>query len=82
MKYKEVSERVVHVQKSLENGGQFLTLEILSRNTGVGDEMRAQISATEAMDLVNYVVIGRGDILVAKTLEVRSLTIFNIAIVT
>lgn len=34
--------------------------------------MRARISATEPMDLVHYVVIGRGDILLAKTLEVST----------
>lgn len=56
----------------MEKGGQYLTIDVISRDTGVGDEMRAQITATETMDLVHYVVIGRGDILVAKTLEVSS----------
>ncbi|XP_026487589.2 thioester-containing protein 1 allele S3-like [Vanessa tameamea] len=69
IKYKEISERVVNVQKSMETGGQFLVMELLTRNTSVGDEMRARITATEPMDLVHYVIIGRGDILVAKTLE-------------
>lgn len=57
------------------SGGQFLSLEVLSRGTSVGDVMRARITATEPMDLVHYAVIGRGDILVAKTLEVRTNTI-------
>lgn len=61
---------MVNVQKSLDTDGQFLVIELLSRNTSVGDEMRARITATEPMDLVHYVIIGRGDILVAKTLEV------------
>ncbi|XP_023935608.2 thioester-containing protein 1 allele S3 isoform X2 [Bicyclus anynana] len=69
VKYKEISERIVNIQKSLEKGEQFLSIEVLTRNTGIGDEMRAQITATEAMDIVHYVVIGRGDILIAKTLE-------------
>ncbi|XP_045774990.1 C3 and PZP-like alpha-2-macroglobulin domain-containing protein 8 [Maniola jurtina] len=69
VKYNEISERIVNVQKSMEKGGQYLTIDVISRDTGVGDEMRAQITATETMDLVHYVVIGRGDILVAKTLE-------------
>ncbi|CAH2243434.1 jg9350 [Pararge aegeria aegeria] len=69
VKYKEISERVVNVQKSIEKGGQYLIVEMLTRDTRVGDEMRAQISATEPMDLVHYVIIGRGDILAAKTLE-------------
>ncbi|CAH2104660.1 unnamed protein product [Euphydryas editha] len=69
VKYKEISERVVNVQKSLETSGQFLVIELLTRNTSVGDEMRARITATEPMDLVHYVIIGRGDILIAKTLE-------------
>ncbi|CAH0603133.1 unnamed protein product [Chrysodeixis includens] len=69
IKYKEVTERVVNVQRSEYSFGQFLTVEVLTRGTGVGDEMRARISATEPMDLVHYVVIGRGDIIVAKTVE-------------
>lgn len=56
-------------------GGQFLSLEVLTRETSVGDVMRARITTTEPMDLVHYAVIGRGDILVAKTLEVRNTTI-------
>ncbi|CAG9098707.1 unnamed protein product [Plutella xylostella] len=68
VKYKEVSERVINVQQSAPSGGQFLTIELLSRGS-VGDEMRARISATEPMDLLNYAVIGRGDILHTKTLE-------------
>lgn len=58
------------MQRNSDSGGQFLTVELLTRGTSVGDEMRARITATEPMDLVHYVVIGRGDILVAKTLEV------------
>ncbi|CAH0725826.1 unnamed protein product, partial [Brenthis ino] len=69
VKFKEVSERVINVQRSLENSGQFLNIELLTRNTSVGDEMRARIDATEPMDLIHYVVIGRGDILAAKTFE-------------
>ncbi|KAG6455793.1 hypothetical protein O3G_MSEX009390, partial [Manduca sexta] len=69
VKYKEVSERVVNVQRNDYSGGQFFTMEILTSNTSNGDEMRARITATEPMDLVHYVVIGRGDILAAKTLE-------------
>ena len=72
VKFKDVSERVVNVQKSLENSGQFLNIELLTRNTSVGEEMRARIDASEPMDLVHYVVIGRGDILVAKTFEVSA----------
>lgn len=71
VKYKEISERVVNIQRNEMSGGQFLSLEVLTRETSVGDVMRARISATEPMDLVHYAVIGRGDILVAKTLEVR-----------
>lgn len=70
-----MSERVVNIQRNEISGGQFLTLEVLSRGTSVGDVMRARITATEPMDLVHYAVIGRGDILVAKTLEVRTKTI-------
>uniref|UniRef100_A0A2A4K0R1 TEP1-F n=1 Tax=Heliothis virescens TaxID=7102 RepID=A0A2A4K0R1_HELVI len=69
VKYKEVTERVVNVQRNEYSFGQFLTTEILTRGTGVGDEMRARITATEPMDLVHYAVIGRGDIIVAKTVE-------------
>ncbi|XP_049691725.2 thioester-containing protein 1 allele R1 [Helicoverpa armigera] len=69
VKYKEVTERVVNVQRNEYSFGQFLTAEILTRGTGVGDEMRARITATEPMDLVHYAVIGRGDIIVAKTVE-------------
>ncbi|XP_075992321.1 thioester-containing protein 1 allele R1-like [Anticarsia gemmatalis] len=68
IKYKEVTERVVNVQRS-EYTSQFLTAEVLTRDTGVGGEMRARITATEPMDMVHYAVIGRGDIIVAKTLE-------------
>ncbi|CAB3250011.1 unnamed protein product [Arctia plantaginis] len=68
IKYKEVTERVVHVQRN-EYTSQYLTAEVLTRNTSVGDEMRARITATEPMDLVHYAVIGRGDIIVAKTIE-------------
>ncbi|CAH0404826.1 unnamed protein product [Chilo suppressalis] len=71
IKYKEVSERVVNVQRNSDSGGQFLTVEILTRDTTEGGEMRARITATEPMDLVNYVVIARGDIVVAKTLELN-----------
>ncbi|KAJ8726365.1 hypothetical protein PYW07_001063 [Mythimna separata] len=69
VKYKEVTERIVNVQRSEYSFGQFLTAEILTRGTGVGDEMRARITATEPMDMVHYAVIGRGDIIVAKTVE-------------
>ncbi|XP_026329682.1 CD109 antigen-like isoform X2 [Hyposmocoma kahamanoa] len=69
VKYKEVSERVVNIQRNEMYGGQFLSLEVLTRETSVGDVMRARITGTEPMDLVHYAVIGRGDILVAKTLE-------------
>lgn len=62
-----MSERVVNVQRNDYSNGQFLTMELLTRT---GDEIRARLSATEPMDLVHYVVIGRGDILVANTLEV------------
>ncbi|XP_028159271.1 CD109 antigen-like [Ostrinia furnacalis] len=71
IKYKDVVERVVNVQRNSDSSGQFLTVELLTRGTSVGDEMRARITATEPMDLVHYVVIGRGDILVAKTLELN-----------
>ncbi|KAL4708067.1 hypothetical protein ACJJTC_009846 [Scirpophaga incertulas] len=71
IKYKEVTERVVNVQRNSGFGGQFLTVELLTRGTGTGDEMRARITATEPMDLVHYVVIARGDIVVAKTLELN-----------
>ncbi|KAL0849223.1 hypothetical protein ABMA28_013556 [Loxostege sticticalis] len=71
IKYKDVVERVVNVQRNSDSGGQFLTVELLTRGTSVGDEMRARITATEPMDLVHYVVIGRGDILVAKTIELN-----------
>lgn len=74
IKYKDVVERVVNVQRNSDSGGQFLTVELLTRGTSVGDEMRARITATEPMDLVHYVVIGRGDILVAKTIEVHILS--------
>jgi hypothetical protein len=66
-----VTERVVNVQRNSDAGGQFLTVEMLSRGTAVGGEMRARVTATEPMDLVHYVVIARGDIVVAKTLEVN-----------
>ncbi|CAK1549918.1 unnamed protein product [Leptosia nina] len=69
VKYKEVSERVVNVQKSISPGGQYLSLEVLSRNTAVGDNIKAKLTATEPMDIVHYLVIGRGDIVIAKTLE-------------
>ncbi|XP_022820433.1 CD109 antigen-like [Spodoptera litura] len=69
VKYKEVTERIVNVQRSEYSFGQFLTAEILTRGTGVGGEMRARITATEPMDMVHYAVIGRGDIIVAKTVE-------------
>ncbi|XP_038206788.1 C3 and PZP-like alpha-2-macroglobulin domain-containing protein 8 isoform X2 [Zerene cesonia] len=71
VKYKEVSERIVNVQKSLSPGGQYLTLEVLSSHTSVDDKIHAKIVATEAMDIIHYVVIGRGDIVVAKTLELN-----------
>lgn len=58
------------MQRSEYSFGQFLTAEILTRGTGVGGEMRARITATEPMDMVHYAVIGRGDIIVAKTVEV------------
>ncbi|CAH4004421.1 unnamed protein product [Pieris brassicae] len=73
VKYKEVSERIVNVQRSISSG-QYLSLELLTRNTGVGDEMKARIVATEPMDIVHYVVMGRGDIVVAKTLELSPAT--------
>ncbi|CAG9566895.1 unnamed protein product [Danaus chrysippus] len=69
IKYKEISERVVNVQKSLETGDQYMTLELLTRDMSIGDELRGRATSTEPMDLVHYAVIGRGDILVAKTLE-------------
>ncbi|KAJ0181857.1 hypothetical protein K1T71_002579 [Dendrolimus kikuchii] len=69
IKYKEVTERVENVQRNDYSGGNFLTLEMMSKDTTAGDEMRARLSATEPMDLVHYVVIGRGDILIAKTME-------------
>ncbi|KAH9632718.1 hypothetical protein HF086_013090 [Spodoptera exigua] len=56
VKYKEVTERVVNVQRSEYSFGQFLTAEILTRGTGVGGEMRARITATEPMDMVHYAV--------------------------
>ncbi|XP_052755570.1 thioester-containing protein 1 allele R1-like isoform X2 [Galleria mellonella] len=71
VRYKEVTERVVNVQSSQGSANQYLTMELLTRGTSVGDEMRARITATEPMDLVHYVVIGRGDILMAKTLELN-----------
>ncbi|XP_053625843.1 thioester-containing protein 1 allele S3-like [Plodia interpunctella] len=69
IKYKEASERVVQVTSGKDSGGQYLTVEVLTRDTAVGDELRARITSTEPMDLVHYLVIGRGDILVARTLE-------------
>lgn len=69
IKYKEVTERVENVQRNDYAGGNFLILEMLTRDTSAGDEMRARLTATENMDLVNYVVIARGDILLAKTME-------------
>ncbi|XP_049864919.1 CD109 antigen-like isoform X2 [Pectinophora gossypiella] len=71
VKYKEVSQRIVNVRSGGASGGQFLTVEVLTRGTSVGDDLRARISSTEAMDLVHYAVIGRGDVLVAKTLELN-----------
>ncbi|CAH0748966.1 unnamed protein product [Diatraea saccharalis] len=69
--YKEVTERVVNVQRNSDSGGQFLTVELLTQDTSEGDEMRARITASEPMDLVHYVVIARGDIIIAKTLELN-----------
>ncbi|XP_004927018.1 C3 and PZP-like alpha-2-macroglobulin domain-containing protein 8 [Bombyx mori] len=69
IKYKEVTERVVNVQRNDYSGGQFLTLEMLTAATSPGGEMRARVTATEPMDIVHYVVIGRGEILLANTLE-------------
>ncbi|CAG4944809.1 unnamed protein product [Colias eurytheme] len=71
IKYKEVSERIVNVQKSLSPGGQYITLEVLSSHTSVDDKIHAKIVATEPMDIIHYVVIGRGDIVVAKSLELN-----------
>ncbi|XP_041986950.1 CD109 antigen-like [Aricia agestis] len=70
-KYRDVSERVVNVQRGAATDDGHLTIELLTRDTAPGDEMRARITATETMDLLHYVVIGRGDILTAKTLELR-----------
>ncbi|KAJ2953639.1 hypothetical protein O0L34_g1251 [Tuta absoluta] len=72
VKYKEVAERVINVQSGGASGGQFLIVEVLTHNTSVGDDMRVRISSTEAMDLVHYAVIGRGDILFAKSIELTS----------
>ncbi|XP_063529848.1 thioester-containing protein 1 allele R1-like [Cydia strobilella] len=69
IKYKEVTERVINVIKSAGSKGQYLTVELLTRDTSVGGELRARISSTEQMDLLHYAVIGRGDILLAKTVE-------------
>ncbi|XP_072936646.1 thioester-containing protein 1 allele S3-like isoform X2 [Epargyreus clarus] len=69
IKYNEVTERIVNIQRTAPADGQYLTVELLTRDTAVGDEMRARITSTEPMDMVHYVVIGRGDILVAKTVE-------------
>ncbi|XP_013188878.2 C3 and PZP-like alpha-2-macroglobulin domain-containing protein 8 [Amyelois transitella] len=69
IKYKEVTERVIQITSSKASGGRHLNVEVLTRDTAVGDELRARITSTEPMDLVHYVIIGRGDILVAKTLE-------------
>lgn len=68
IRYKEVTERVVNVQRS-EFTSQFLTVELLSRDTAVGGEIRARITASQPMDVINYAVIARGDIIEAKTLE-------------
>lgn len=70
IKYKNVTERVVNVQRSEYSSGQFLTIEITSQPGA--EEMNARITATERMDLLHYIVIGRGDILLAKTLEVNT----------
>lgn len=70
MKYKDVAERIINVGSSAPSGGQFLTVETLTRGPPVGGEMRARVSATERMDLLNYAVIARGDIIHARTLEV------------
>lgn len=66
-----MTERIENVQRNDYSGGNFLTMQMISKDTSAGDEMRARLSATEPMDLVHYVVIGRGDILLAKTMEVR-----------
>jgi hypothetical protein len=58
------------VIRSAGSYGQYLTVELLTRDTSVGGEMRARISSTDRMDLLHYAVIGRGDILLAKTVEV------------
>lgn len=73
-----MSERVVNVQRNEYSGGHFLGLEMLtgwSTDSSKSDEIRARITATEPMDLVHYVVIGRGDILLAKTVEVSISTL-------
>lgn len=58
---------MLNVVRCADTNGQFLTVEILTRNTSVGGVMRARISSTERMDILHYVVIGRGDILTAET---------------
>ncbi|KAI8427884.1 hypothetical protein MSG28_002244 [Choristoneura fumiferana] len=45
------------------------TYSLTPAEASVGDVMRARISSTERMDILHYAVIGRGDILMAKTLE-------------
>lgn len=76
------------MQRSEYANGQFLTIEMLTSGTSSGDEMRARITGTEPMDLVHYVVIGRGDILIAKTLEVsdvrskHAVAIFRVVMLT
>lgn len=45
---------------------------MLTAATSPGGEMRARVTATEPMDIVHYVVIGRGEILLANTLEVST----------
>lgn len=69
IKYKEVTERIVNVRRSTGARGQHLSVEIVSRNVGVGGQLRARVLATEPMDLLHYAVIGRGDVLLAKTVE-------------
>lgn len=70
VKYKEISERVVNVQSCAPSGDQYLTVEVVSSGGEIGGEMRARIHATEPMDLLNYAVVARGDIVYAKTVEV------------
>lgn len=70
IKYKEVTERVINVRRSSGTRGQHLALELLSTGATPGGEMRIRTLATEPLDLLHYAVLGRGDLLYAKTIQV------------